>query len=230
MTEVRAELGNVNELHAVVASPGDAFAFYLYRNNQRVEKTGYSASNAKRFVLRERGTYVVKGYSRTDGDRGVSGMSNRVTFSGIPTIPRRTATRNLIVFGVSTVSAFAALLLGRKHNVAGIFDPTGNFDGQKFHGQQIFAEIPHGFDLVAFEQYDAGVGKLETFSLVAGRDDILSQSIDTLGRSASSNFTTSHKPITKIALLRVQAICRVSFASSLLAGSQTLSKLTMGRC
>lgn len=180
MPEIHLSIHGLFHLQAEITSPGEMFAFYLYNGNELIEKTPYTSSPNHRFILNEPGRYSVKGYSKKKGNPGVSRMSEKIRFNGIPKLPTSEEKKSVAIWGVSTVSAFAARVFQRKHRVEGIVDPTGDYVGSSMFGHQIISHAPNQTQIVGHENYISDT-QMESFALQVGRDDILSRQLQSLG-------------------------------------------------
>lgn len=180
MIVVKAEIRNFFHLHARIETPGDAFAFYVYKNGKVIHKTGYGKSPTFSLLLAGAGRYIVKGYVRTQS--GISsGVSSGVNFSGFPKLPPRPAVPDTVLYGVNPVSVFAARLLSREATVLGVFDPSGDFVGQTVFGLRVLGSVPSGARVVGVDNFEGQFPDLETFTLTVGADDVLSRAVNKLG-------------------------------------------------
>lgn len=181
MTQIHTELKNFFHLHAEIVSPGSHFAFYLYFGNTIIERTPYSVKNNHRFILRERGIYTVKGYSRDGARPGVSVMSERISFAGVPSLPPALPKPELVIVGLSKVSAFAGKVLARSFSVRGYVDAAGAMSQSSFFGLPVFDAIPGGTVAVGHENYATLFPNIERFSLSFGAHDVLSNELNRIG-------------------------------------------------
>lgn len=181
MTEIQVDLRNLFHLHARVTSPGDRFAFYLYKGADLVQKTSYTTVTEHTFILDSPGRYKVKGFSKKHGEPGVSRMSESIRFRGIPKLPPAPPRKKVVIWGISTVNAFAARVFERNHEVLGFIDPSGKMTGTKFFGLDILSDVPADVLAIGHENYEAEFPNIESFSLIVGRDDILSRQLQQLG-------------------------------------------------
>ncbi len=95
------------------------FAYYLYRNNELVEKTNYIKENNYTFNLNDPGNYHVRVYAKNkQGDRTVTN-TDKVSFNGFRDNGVTNSTKPVLIYGVSRLSAAVKFILEEKYNVIG---------------------------------------------------------------------------------------------------------------
>lgn len=181
MPEITLSLENFFQLKATITAPGEAFAHYLMRNGEVIEKKGYGRSRSRRFALPRAGTYRIKGYART-GEGTASFLSEGYRFTGFPDVPLVETMPPIALLGVTPTSAFVAEVLQGRNEVTCYVDPSGEHVGQAFFGLPILDTPPAGTMLLAHVSATGTYpGIDETYSLTVGVDDFLSRQLRHLG-------------------------------------------------
>lgn len=171
--QVSVTLENLFQLKAVAEGISDLYAFHLLKEGETIEQIGYAASSNHVFFLKRPGLYRVKVYLKNASGEITSGLSKGIRFKGlIPTPPSPQSPRISIV-GVSTIAAFAKLLLEKKWQVGSFVDPTGRLVGESFFGLPVVATHDAESVLVGHQNYQSEFGELIPYDLRVNTDDIL---------------------------------------------------------
>lgn len=179
MQNIELELENFFQLKATVKLNAKLYAFYLYLNEEVIERTPYTVDTDHIFPLDKAGVYRVKWYAKADSGDIVSGISERFRFGGFLDVPRSQDKKDLAVFGVTRTSGFAAHVFSAKNNVAYFVDPSGEYTQKKFFGRPVIGldEIPQDTIAIGHEAYGPDYGDLKTFTLANGAVDVLSKEL-----------------------------------------------------
>ena len=179
MQNIELELENFFQLRAAIKPNAKLYAFYLYLNDEVIERTPYSVEPTHTFPLDKAGVYRVKWYAKSDSGAIDSGISERFRFAGFSDAPRPQGTRDFAVFGVTRTAGFAAHVFSAKNNVVCFVDPSGEYLGKEFFGRPVIGldDIPQGALAIGHEAYEHDYGDLMTFTLANGAVDILSKEL-----------------------------------------------------
>lgn len=183
MSDVDLELHNFFQLKATTHLNGVSFAFYLYFNDEVIERTGYGVENTHLFPLGKAGTYRVKWYVKVRSGEITSGISERFRFAGLPDVTRTAQQRDYAVFGVTRTAGFAAHVFAVKNNVRYFVDPTGDYVGEHFFGRPVISpqDIPLDVVSIGHEAYLEEYADLRPFTLENGAVDILAKELHRFG-------------------------------------------------
>lgn len=182
MLELEIGIVNIFQLEVKLGVQGEYFAFYLYHENDVIERTSYARESHHIFNLEARGRYSVKVFCKLSDGSIESKMSSRVSFPGLMALPSsRKQQQDVVVYGIDKTSIFASRIIARSHNVVGIYDPLGRtVDGNVF-GIPVLARIPSNTLIAAHENYEVNAPNIQRYALAFGRDDILSNELNRIG-------------------------------------------------
>src|SRR5699024_9000817 len=88
MPKIDLQIRNLFQLRVVLDAPGDLFAYYLYKNDDLVEKQHYAGERETLFFLRTPGVYRVKGFFRTRDGAPEKVLSTPIEFKGLVSTPK----------------------------------------------------------------------------------------------------------------------------------------------
>lgn len=177
MQNVTLEIENFFQLRVTVRHKAKAYAFYLYSNEEVLQRTVYRPENTYKFPLSKAGVYRVKWYTRSDENGITSGMTDWIRFKGFSDVPRVETRRAYAVIGVTRTSAFAAHVLAVKNEVRCFVDPTDVHIGINFFGRPVVERVPAGAVAIGHESYLTDSAQMESFSLTSGAVDSLSKEL-----------------------------------------------------
>lgn len=170
---VVVRIENLFQLKVLVEGKGSSYAFYLLHNDQIIEKTTYAASPSHTFFLRSPGLYRVKSYLRDKNGNISSLISESIRFRGLVPTPKAPEPPSIALVGVSTIAAFAQLLLEKNWDIECFVDPTGKYTGGKFFGKPILKKASPKSMLVGHKNYEDSIQKLIPFDLQVNTDDFI---------------------------------------------------------
>ncbi|WP_457962728.1 hypothetical protein M1E17_14590 [Arthrobacter sp. D1-29] len=179
MQNTEIELKNFFQLQVKVNFNARLYAFYLFRNDEVIERTPYTVQPTHTFPLDKAGVYRVKSYAKSDSGEIISEISERFRFEGFSDVPRLPDTKNVAVFGVNRTSGFAAHVFAARNNVLCFVDPVGEYIGADFFGRTVVGidEMPAEAIAVGHEMYEPEYAGLHDFTLANGAVDILSKEL-----------------------------------------------------
>lgn len=169
------------KVDAINSEPEDLLAYKLLRGNEIVEEKPYSRSKTATFFLQRSGTYRVRVYVRGKHEKPYAVSSERVNFKGLVPTPRGEDRKPIVIAGVSTIAAFAAILFAEDNQVMGFLDEGGKFEGKDFFGYPIYRTPPEGCRLIGHQNYAKKLPLLEGFDLRVGNDNVLSREVNKFG-------------------------------------------------
>jgi serine O-acetyltransferase len=179
MQNIQLELENFFQLKATLRLKSKLHAFYLYFNDEVIQRTPYSTQHTHTFPLDKAGVYRVKSYSKADSGDITSEVSERFRFAGFSDTPRTQNKVSFAVFGVTRTAGFAAHVFAAKNTVLCFVDPSGEYVGSEFFGRPVIGmnDIPRDAIAVGHEAYEADHGGVRSFTLSNGAVDILSKEL-----------------------------------------------------
>lgn len=183
MQNIVLELENFFQLKVSAQLPGHSYAFYLYLNDEVIQRTPYSFESTYKFPLDKAGVYRVKCYAKSTSGEIVSDLSERFRFAGFMDVPRKQPVGGFAVAGITRTSAFAAHVFAVKNDVHYFVDPTGRHVGDEFFGRPVIGigELPDEVVTIGHEAYTDDVPTLGSFTLANGAVDVLSKELHRFG-------------------------------------------------
>lgn len=171
--KVSVSVKNLFQLQVTAEEKGRLYAFHLLKESEVVERTSYSANSSHLFFLKKPGLYRVKTYSKNIDGEVESTLSTAVRFRGLIPTPVSAPSPQISVVGISTISAFAKILLERKWTITSFVDPTGRLVGETFFGLPVVSPEEAELTLVGHQNYQVEFENLIPFDLRVNTDDIL---------------------------------------------------------
>lgn len=181
MPKINVEIRNLFQLRVVLDAPGELFAFYLYKDNELLEKHHYTSERETLFFLRNPGVYRVKGFFRTREDAPERVLSGPIDFKGLVSTPKVEEAKRVFIVGVSTISAFVAKVFEKNYEIAGFVDPTGKYVGQQFFGYPVVESSTGDYRLIGHQNYLPEFPQMESFDLRVGNSNTLSDELNRHG-------------------------------------------------
>lgn len=181
MPTVALSIENHFQLRATIPEHGKSYAFYLYLNDEIIEKTTYMQQNTYKFSLRKGGVYRVKGYRRSQDGTVTTAMSEGHRYNSFPDVPPALPQKDYAIVGVTRTSAFAAQVLSIRGEVRCYVDPTGEHTGTEFFGLPVVHTPPADVELVGHENYAGQFLGYTGFTLNNGAVDILTKEFHKFG-------------------------------------------------
>ncbi|MGK3958311.1 serine O-acetyltransferase [Arthrobacter sp. R4] len=179
MQKIEVELENFFQLKATAKLEARLCAFYLFLNDEVIERTPYTARATHTFPLDKAGVYRVKLYAKSDSGEIISEISERFRFAGFSDVARSPDKKNVAIVGVNRTSGFAAHIFAARNTVLCFVDPGLDYVGTEFFGRPVVGmdALPGDAIVVGHEAYEAEYGNLRSFTLSNGAVDILSKEL-----------------------------------------------------
>ncbi|MGP4983758.1 serine O-acetyltransferase [Corynebacterium casei] len=171
--QVSVSLENLFQLKVDTEYASDLYAFRLLKESEAVEQTQYANSSSHIFFLKRPGLYRVKAYFKNAEGEVSTLLSKGVRFKGLVQTPMAPDSPRISIVGVSTISAFAKILLEKKWEVGSFVDPTGRLVGETFFGIPVVAREDAESVLVGHENYRTEFKEVIPYDLRVNTDDIL---------------------------------------------------------
>lgn len=182
MSNVQVEIVNIFHLEIEFFGEGEWFAFYLYHENDVIERTRYTRESHHTFHLEARGRYSVQVFSKLPDGTIERTMSRRVLFPGLPSLPSSyKSQQEVVIYGLDKISIFASRIIARSYNVVGIYDPHRRILEGDVFGVPVLGQIPPDALIAAHENYEVDAPNAFRYALAFGRDDILSNELNRIG-------------------------------------------------
>jgi serine O-acetyltransferase len=140
INNISVEIKNYFQLKAISNAKGDNlhYSFYLYRNNEIVEKVPYSKENEHIFNLEEKGTYSVRAFIKNTKEKKAL-TSQKVKFQGFNDKGIENIEPKIVIFGVSKIAAALKLILETEEKVSFFIDLDSNKWGGYFFGLEVIS-------------------------------------------------------------------------------------------
>lgn len=172
-----------NFFHLVVENTSNnPVAIYLYRDSTIVEKRHYKRFETDVFALDHAGQYSVAWFERHNNGAIRRGRTAALHFSGFSDASHApTSSTKIALLGLNKRTIYAGLVLQRRHDVIGLVDPTDTVVGSEIFGIPVISHqtVEHtDAKLFRHESSPFPRNHGDTFSLEAGRADILSYALN----------------------------------------------------
>lgn len=171
--QVSVSVKNLFQLHVEAENPGGLWAFHLLKESEVVERSSYMPVSSHVFFLKKPGLYRVKAYSKNTDGEIESTLSSAIRFRGLIPTPKSPPAPNISLVGISTISAFAKVLLEQKWTIKSFVDPTGRLVGETFFDLPVVGADDAEEMLVGHQNYQDDFSSLIPFDLRVNTDDIL---------------------------------------------------------
>ncbi|MGM0753047.1 MAG: serine acetyltransferase [Bacillota bacterium] len=132
------------------------YAYYVYRNNELVDKFFYSPQSSFLYNLVEEGNYKVRVFVRLL-DKTITKYSEEIYFSGFANSITKRNKPDILIFGVSKTSMMIKKILEKRYNVLSYLEDDISKIGRTFFGlpiNDVWAYRNKNLEIVVDEFHD----------------------------------------------------------------------------
>ncbi|HGH7175527.1 serine acetyltransferase [Bacillus sp. AFS094611] len=136
---ISIQLKNYYQIHLNCHALGDnlEFAYYVYRDENVIEKFPYTCESSFLYNLTETGEYRVRVFVRDKDGNKIAKTSAKVNFLGFEKKKNNLVKSKVAIYGVSKTSAFIKTILESRYKVLYFVDEDSNKWGDNFFGLEI---------------------------------------------------------------------------------------------
>ncbi|HIE8455436.1 TPA: serine O-acetyltransferase [Bacillus cereus] len=136
---ISIQLKNYYQIHLNCNALGDnlEFAYYVYKDENAIEKFPYTSESSFQYNLTETGEYRVRVFVRDKDGNKIAKTSAKVNFLGFEKKMIKPVKSKVAIYGVSKTSAFIKKILESKYKVLYFVDEDSNKWGDNFFELEI---------------------------------------------------------------------------------------------
>lgn len=113
------------------------YAYYVYKDEEVVEKFPYDGNSSFLYNLSEEGSYRVRTYIRDKSGNKIAKTSKTIDFKGFDQPSIQEDPLQIVIYGVSKTSLFIKSILEKRYKVLCFVDDDENKVGDEFFGLKV---------------------------------------------------------------------------------------------
>jgi serine O-acetyltransferase len=179
---------NFFQLKVKCKASGDQlkYAFYLYKDQEIIEKSTYSDNPEILFNLQDKGLYSVRVFIKDKQNNKIANTSEKITFNGFKDKATPSDKPEVAIYGVSRLGAAVKAILETKYKVSYFIDDEQEKWGQSFFNVKIiepdFAEKIDQLKIVYIEPKNKLINdQCDIFTSIFVPDNLVTKTMFELG-------------------------------------------------
>jgi serine O-acetyltransferase len=136
---VNVKLENYYQIKLTCNAQGEdlEFAYYVYKDDEVIEKFPYDGNSSFLYNLSEEGSYRVRTYIRDKSGNKIAKTSKTIDFIGFDQTSIQEEPLQIVIYGVSKNSIFIKSILEKRYKVLCFVDDDVNKFGDEFFGLKV---------------------------------------------------------------------------------------------
>ncbi|MFJ5759289.1 DapH/DapD/GlmU-related protein [Neobacillus sp. NPDC093182] len=187
------------------------YAFYLYKDQEIIEKVAYSDNPGISFNLQDKGIYSVRVFIKDKRNNKIANTSEKITFNGFKDKSSPIDKPEVAIYGVSRLGAAVKAILETKYKVSFFIDDDKEKWGQTFFNVKIieptYAEKIDQLKIVCMDPKNKIVNdQSEVFTSIFVPDNLVT------------------KTMFELSLLELYEVAKYCYLNGLLSGAKLIKR------